>query len=139
MKPTLPKAVICDIDGTLAHMVNRSPYDPSKYMDDKKDDFIHWAFARLSENATRIIVSGRMEEYRADTEKWLSNHGITYDHLYMRPTGDKRQDAVIKQEIYDTHIKDNYDVRCVLDDRNRVVKMWRDNGLKVLQVAEGDF
>lgn len=137
--PTLPKAVICDIDGTLAHMVNRSPYDPSKYLDDEKDDFIHWAFARLSENATRIIVSGRSEEYRADTEKWLSNHGITFDHLYMRPAKDNRQDALIKQEIYEQHIKGKYEVRCVLDDRNRVVKMWREQGLKVLQVAEGDF
>ena len=32
-----------------------------------------------------------------------------------------------------------YDVEFVLDDRDRVVKMWRDRGLKVLQVAEGDF
>ena len=27
----------------------------------------------------------------------------------------------------------------VLDDRNQVVKMWRENGLTCLQVAEGDF
>jgi len=29
-------AVICDIDGTLAHMVNRDPHDPTKYLDDEK-------------------------------------------------------------------------------------------------------
>lgn len=137
--PTLPKAVICDIDGTLAHMVNRGPYDPTKYLDDEKDDFVHWAFSRLSENATRIIVSGRGEEYRADTEKWLENHGITFDHLYMRPANDNRQDALIKKEIYEAHIKGKYEVRCVLDDRNRVVQMWREQGLTVLQVADGDF
>lgn len=139
MKPTLPKAVICDIDGTLAHMVNRSPYDPTKYLDDEVDDFIHWAFARLSENATRIIVSGRDVDYKADTEQWLANHGITYDFLYMRPYKDKRNDAIVKREIYETYIKGKYDVRCVLDDRNRVVKMWREQGLKCLQVADGDF
>lgn len=136
MKPT---AVICDIDGTLAHMNDRSPYDPTKYLEDSKDDFVHWAFARLSENATRIIVSGRDDDYRADTEKWLENHGITYDHLYMRPSKDKREDSIIKREIYEAYIKDKYKVRCVLDDRNRVVKMWRGHGLKVLQVADGDF
>lgn len=136
MKPT---AVICDIDGTLAHMVNRSPYDPTKYLDDEKDDFVHWAFARLSEGARRIIMSGRDEDYRNDTVTWLANHGITYDFLYMRPSGDKREDSIVKRELYEKHIKNNYDVRCVLDDRNRVVKMWREQGLKCLQVADGDF
>ena len=134
-----PIAVICDIDGTLAHMNGRSPYDPTRYYEDTKDDTIHFIFSRISEGAVRIICSGRDETYRESTEKWLANYGITYDFLYMRPAGDKRNDTIIKQEIYDTHIKDSYNVRCVLDDRNRVVEMWRRNGLKCLQVAEGDF
>lgn len=139
MNPTLPKAVICDIDGTLAHMVNRGPYDTSKYADDEKDGTIHWIFARLADNATRIIVSGRSEDFKGVTADWLHFHGITYDYLYMRPSGDRREDSIVKREIYEQHIKGKYDVRCVLDDRNRVVKMWREQGLKCLQVAEGDF
>lgn len=134
-----PIAVICDIDGTLAHMNGRSPYDPTRYHEDTKDDTVHYIFARISEGAVRIICSGRDDTYRGVTEKWLAEHGITYDLLYMRLAGDKRSDAIIKQEIYDTYIKDNYNVRCVLDDRNRVVEMWRRNGLKCLQVADGDF
>lgn len=137
--PTLPKAVICDIDGTLARMVNRGPYDTTKYLDDKVVEIIHWSFARLAENAARIICSGRSEEHRDVTEQWLAGHGITYDHLFMRPTGDNRNDAIIKREIYEREIAGKYDIRLVLDDRNRVVDMWRSLGLTCLQVAPGDF
>ena len=144
MKPT---AIICDIDGTLAHMNGRSPYDPTKYHEDTKDDFIHATFAALCGkfNATRIIVSGRSEEYRDVTEKWLKDHGITYKHLFMRDPSrrdeknQKVNDAIIKREIYLEHIKPFYEVICVLDDRNRVVAEWRKLGLRVLQVADGDF
>lgn len=138
--PSLPFAVICDIDGTLAHMTNRGPYDTSKYLDDAKDDTVHFAFARLAEGATRIICSGRSDEFREDTEKWLANHGITYDLLLMRPAKDVRKDSIIKRELYEDNIRGKYNVRLVLDDRNQVVDMWRDElGLKVFQVAPGDF
>lgn len=64
---------------------------------------------------------------------------MAYDWLYMRPEGDVRKDTEIKREIFDNYIRDKYRVLFVLDDRNSVVKMWRDLGLKCLQVAEGDF
>ncbi len=145
--PTLPKAVICDIDGTLAHMNGRSPYDPTRYNEDTKDHFVHKLFSLLtSHGETRIIVSGRSEEYRDVTERWLYDHGVSYKHLYMRdPTrvdekGNRVNDAIIKREIYDTYIRDNYQVVCTIDDRNRVVEMWRnDLGLICLQVADGNF
>ena len=144
MKPT---AIICDIDGTLAHMNGRSPYDPTKYSEDTRDDFVHSIFELASANwqATKIIVSGRSNEYREVTEKWLKDHGITYKHLFMRdPTrrdekNQKVNDAIIKREIYQEHIEPYYDVICVLDDRNRVVEEWRRLGLRVLQVADGNF
>jgi hypothetical protein len=122
--PNLPNAVICDIDGTLAHMVNRGPYDTSKYLDDEKDELVHWAFARLSaEGGSRIICSGRSDEFREDTEKWLTDNGITYDLLLMRPAGDVRKDSIVKRELFEQHIKGKYNIRLVLDDRNQVVDM----------------
>lgn len=138
MKPT---AVICDIDGTLAHMVNRGPYDTSKYLDDEKDDFIHNLFSLLTiGEVARIIVSGRSDEFKDVTEKWLKTHGISYDHLYMRPAGDMRNDAIVKKELYEKYIEPKYNIKVVLDDRDRVVDMWRNQlGLRVLQVADGNF
>lgn len=147
MKLILPKAVICDIDGTLAHMSGRSPYDPTRYAEDTKDEFVHRLFDLLtSHGETRIIVSGRSDEHREVTEKWLSDHSITYKHLFMRDhtrkdeKGNRVNDAIIKREIYEEHIKPFYDVVCTIDDRNRVVDMWRNElGLICLQVADGDF
>ena len=55
----------------------------------------------------------------------------------MRNSGDRRPDVEVKQEILDYLPKDR--IRCVLDDRDQVVDMWRKNGLTCLQVAEGTF
>ncbi len=147
MKPTLPNAVICDIDGTLAHMNGRSPYDPTKYHEDIKDDFVHRLFSLLTSNGeVRIIVSGRSDEHRGVTEKWLKDNGVTYQCLFMRDhtrvdeRGNRVNDALIKREIYETHIKPFYNVICTIDDRNRVVDMWRNElGLVCIQVADGNF
>lgn len=135
------KAITCDIDGTLAHMQDRSPYDWDKVGDDVVDKTIKEilrTFYSTSEYAI-ILISGRNDVCRQITERWLSKNYIFYDALYMRNHNDCRPDEVIKKEIYDKHIKDKYDVEFVLDDRNKVVKMWRGIGLKCLQVAEGDF
>ena len=135
------KAIICDIDGTLAHMQNRSPYDWDKVGDDVVDKTIKEilrTFYNTSEYAI-ILISGRNDVCRQITERWLGKNYIFYDALYMRNHNDYRPDEVIKKEIYDKHIKDKYDVEFVLDDRNKVVKMWRGIGLKCLQVEEGDF
>ena len=135
------KAIICDIDGTLAHMQDRSPYDWDKVSDDVVDKTIKEilrTFYSTSKYAI-ILTSGRDDVCKQITERWLGKNYIFYDALYMRKHNDNRPDEVIKKEIYDKHIKDKYDVVFVLDDRNKVVKMWRDLGLKCLQVAEGDF
>jgi hypothetical protein len=59
--------------------------------------------------------------------------------LHMRPAGDVRNDAIVKLELFDQHVRDRYRVAYVLDDRDRVVRAWRSIGLTVLQVADGDF
>lgn len=140
--PGLPRAILVDIDGTLAHMNGRSPYDPTLYHTDTADDVIHhivhlWEGAHLNDYV--IIMSGRDEEYRAETLAWLAENHIFHDFLYMRPQGDKRNDAIVKNELFEKHIAGQYNVDFILDDRNRVVDMWRSKGLKCLQVAAGDF
>ena len=57
----------------------------------------------------------------------------------MRSRGDKRPDQVIKKEIYDKYIKDKFNVLCVFEDRDKVVEMWRDEGLLCNQVYYEDF
>lgn len=147
----LPRAIICDIDGTLAHIPDggRSPYDYSKVLDDVLD----WDVARIvnqykvltKERGKVIILSGRDHTCRSDTFKWLCRYGIMFDKLLMRDAnsvderGNKRPDYMVKYEIFNEHIRGKYNIDYVLDDRKQVVDMWRKLGLKCLQVQEGDF
>ena len=131
----LQDVVICDLDGTLSLLNGRDPYDASTCENDTLNDVVY----SLIKDKSVILVSGREEKYRENTLSFLNKHGVKYIHLYMRATGDFRKDYIVKQEIFDTHIRGKYNVIFVLDDRDRIVKMWRDNGLTCLQVADGDF
>ncbi len=137
----LMPAVICDLDGTLAIHVARGPYDMEKLETDAFDHTVlNLLWNNVEDRVQVIFVTGREEKYREATVRWLqTKYPFNNYLLYMRPTDDHREDSIIKQEIYDREIKQKYNVLYVLDDRNRVVEMWRRNGLKCLQVAEGDF
>lgn len=133
-------AIIVDIDGTLAHMKNRGPYEWSRVGEDEVDDTIKNIVYFYKINGAKIIlVSGRSAVCRTETIEWLERNKIEFDNLYMREKDDNRKDWLVKQEIYDHYIKDNFNILFVLDDREQVVNMWRENGLKCLQVAEGNF
>lgn len=136
-----PFAILCDIDGTLAHMVDRGPFDWQQVGSDTLDETIA-EILRLyyvTEHATVILFSGRDSICRPETEQWLKDNMVPYHQLFMRGQGDMRKDSIVKREMFDAHIKNEYQVLFVLDDRNQVVEMWRDMGLKCLQVAPGDF
>jgi hypothetical protein len=139
----LPKAIICDIDGTIALVGDRNLFDPTS-----GEDGLNYPIANILQvydqqtifDVSLLLITGRDEKYRKHTENWLSKHGIThYKKLYMRPTGDFRKDFVVKKEIYEQEIQDVFEVLFVLEDRDQVVKMWRGEGLTCLQVAYGDF
>lgn len=136
---TIPSAIIVDIDGTLAHMTDRSPYDYSKVSTDIVDKTIRGIVNMYSLDMGVIVVSGRKDECKKETELWLRENKIYFHELHMRKTEDNRADYIVKKEIYDEHIKGKYNVLFVLDDRDQVVRMWREEGLKCLQVAEGSF
>lgn len=135
----LPPAIICDIDGTLAIMDGRSPFEWLRVKEDKVNRVIKDLLARFDEVTTIIMVSGRDSVCRELTTQWLEENGIRFNALYMREQYDARKDSIVKREIFDNHIRGKFNVKFVLDDRNQVVEMWRDLGLTCLQVAEGDF
>jgi len=136
-----PKAVLVDLDGTVALMCGRSPYDETRVQEDRPNRaVVQTVRAMHAAGHAVIFCSGRTEACRAATEKWLAEHvAVPYAALWMRPVGDMRKDAVVKRELFDNHIRRNWDVVCVLDDRQQVVDMWRSLGLTVFQVAPGDF
>lgn len=48
-------------------------------------------------------------------------------------------DDIVKEEILLTKLVPDFNVVAFIDDRKRVVDMWRRNGFTVFQVAEGNF
>lgn len=133
---------IIDVDGTLALKGDRSPYDMTKVLEDKPNQPVITVVKALaaSPNAPEmLIVSGRGEEARDDTKTWLHRHGVPFNALLLRAEGDFRADQVIKKEILDHLRAQGFEVEGVIDDRAKVVEMWREEGLTCLQVAPGDF
>ena len=137
---SLPKCYLVDVDGTLATMVSRGPFEWMKVdTDAPRQEVIDVVNALYDAGNTIIIVSGRDGVCKELTEEWLDKYGVKRHGFYIRPAGDNRKDTLIKEEIYYRHIKDVYNVRGVFDDRDQVVHMWRHLGLQVFQVNYGDF
>jgi predicted kinase len=153
---SLPFAIMCDLDGTISlfnskrndgsvdvrhdNAHTRSPYDASKADEDTLNEPVAAVIEAMSKAGYHIIFcSGREDLYREQTERFLKKHiSCAYD-LHMRKTGDMRKDSIVKEEIYNMHIRPNYNVFFVLDDRGQVVSKWRELGLNCWQVAEGNF
>lgn len=140
---SLPGAVLVDIDGTVSlHEGVRGPYDTSRYHLDKPNlpiiDIIRHEAYDLGNKI--VFASGRDEEFYGVTEEWLYQEvKVPIAGLFMRPRGDKRNDAIVKLDLFDQNIRGVWNIKRAYDDRNRVVAAYRSIGLTVLQVADGDF
>jgi len=71
----LPEAVLVDIDGTVALMGDRSPYDMSRVSSDRPNHAVITAVRAMHAFGHHIVFcSGRTDDGRADTEAWLAKH-----------------------------------------------------------------
>ncbi|UPU15903.1 polynucleotide kinase [Stenotrophomonas virus Jojan60] len=143
---SLPPAIIVDLDGTLAILGDRNPYDAANCHLDTLDETVSDIATKFWEDDYHIIfLSGRKETYRTQTEQWLDHHEWSPQVLpnvhgpFMRASADGRPDFVVKAELFDKHVRGKFNVRFALDDRDQVVRLWRDMGIKTLQVADGNF
>lgn len=143
----LPKAFICDIDGTVALKGDRDPFDETRVHEDRPNPAVVDVVRTLIRaNYVPLFLSGRTEGCFGETWKWLREYVIPETPqglqglLFMRPKGDNRKDSIVKRELFDRNVRQHYNVMFVLDDRQVVVDMWRDElGLTCLQVAPGNF
>ena len=144
---------IFDIDGTLADVSHRLHYITGETKDwdaffaacgDDKPIFEVITVARALESAGQAIVysTGRTEKVGGITVEWLQKFRLPTPHrVYMRKDGDHREDNEVKAELYDKIIArfPGAVMGGVFEDRQQVVDMYRARGLRVFQVAKGDF
>lgn len=137
----LPKAIICDLDGTLALMEDRDPFNASHCEDDRLNEPVAASLrAYANDGYAILLVSGREEKYKPQTLNFLAKHKVPFDALWMRPEGDYIKDSILKKRIFKNEIEGKYDVSLVLDDRDQVVEMWRmELQLPCFQVFYGQF
>lgn len=135
--------ILVDIDGTLALRTGprpRKPFQWHRVHEDTPNPAVVEVVQRLATTGLTVVyLSGRSDECHGATRRWLDKNVGVGGALYMRAKGDFRGDEIVKRELYERNVKDRHEVLCVLDDRNKVVAMWRGLGLTVLQVADGDF
>lgn len=147
--------ILCDIDGTIADLEHRRKYvreqpkNWKKFYDEMgKDTLREEVWAKVEATAMQaheagkrayvFLVSARPENYRAETEAWLERVGVRdYTALIMRRAGDSREDSIVKREILHKYFKDKSKIIKVFDDRPRVIRMWREEGLEVEDVGDG--
>ncbi len=140
--------VIFDIDGTLAdiservHHVRKKPKNWNAFTAGIAQDKAIHSMIRLcnilyAAGLRIILCSGRNEANRPETEEWLARQGVPYHELLLRRDEDYRSDVIVKHELLQGLDKDK--ILFVVEDRSRVVEMWRSEGLTCLQCAPGEF
>lgn len=141
-----PKAIIVDIDSTVALNVEGRPFYGVGAAEGMATDMVIEPVANLvrmyAKNGYQILfVTGRdsTEDVTNATHLWLKNNSIPYNKVYMRPVGSRIAGPECKRIIYRENIKDNYNVELVLEDSNSCVAMWREEGLICLQPNDGAF
>ena len=149
------RIVIFDLDGTLAVIDKRRElstkpngkidfdklHDPSLIKHVKPN----WPVIKIAQLFAEqgfnvVIFSGRSDKTKFTTRSWLSNNRVPFQKLIMRDSkiSNYTPDDVLKKDMLDKYADIN-DVFLVVDDRNKVVDMWRSLGLTVFQVADGNF
>ena len=114
--------------------------DPHQMSFDKPNQpVVDIALALQDAGHELVVVSARNERHRNVTDDQLRKAGIEFSHLFLREDEDFRSDDEFKKDVLDALIDADWKPDLVFDDRNRVVEMWRANGIPCVQVAEGDF
>jgi phosphoglycolate phosphatase-like HAD superfamily hydrolase len=140
--------VIFDIDGTLAdvserlHHVRSKPKNWDAFFEGMSQDKAINSMVRLANilhasGVQIILCSGRLEKHRKETVAWLAKEGVHYHDLRLRKTNDRRSDVDAKREMLEG--LERSEILFVVEDRARVLEMWREEGLVCLQCAPGEF
>lgn len=145
----MKKTIIVDIDGTLSLLGDRVKYmeqDPKDYdaffaavHEDEPNHSVVDLVKTIKDSYTIVLCTGRQERCRQDTIDWLKKYDIPYNKLLMKKDGDFRADAIAKAEMLENAGIKYEDIAFILEDRNSVVKAWRDKGIWCFQIQEGDF
>lgn len=137
----LPKCIIFDLDGTMAHMNGRSAYDWNRVKEDSIDIPVADSYMTTNyvDGVEAIICTGRDGVCEDLCKEWLYENKLPQPkEFHIRKQGDMRPDWVVKEEMW-RDISTRYNILYLVDDRNSIVDRSRSLGLKVFQVEYHNF
>lgn len=145
-KPDRRQAIVFDLDGTIAsvawrqHFVEAKPKDWDAFFAgiprDTPAPDVRRMWDAVSDGVDRLIVTGRPERTRADTEAWLAKHGFAGAPLFMRPEGDRRPDHIVKRDLYELLVEPYWAVQLAVDDRPSSMSMWHSLHISVARAID---
>jgi len=154
------KWFIFDLDGTLALIDERRKvsekengkldwdkfFDPKNIKLDQPNTPVITIAQTLAEAGFKIaVLSGRSKRTQVATKMWLNKHNVPYHIIKMRPTSHPwkfMDDRKLKKYWLDDLWPGEYKFSklvSVFDDRQKVVDMWREEGLTCCQVDPGEW
>lgn len=149
--------VIFDLDGTLADIEHRKKFitgelgyvswknfnKPENVAKDKPKPEVIKVFQMYKNAGYKVLIfTGRVDISREITENWLEENNCVPDKLIMRPNGNHRPDTEMKTKWLNEEFPNDTwktEVEAAYEDRDKVVKMYRDMGIQCFQVEYGDF
>lgn len=141
--------IVFDLDGTLSdythriHLITATPPKLDLFAQECDKDILNepvaYLYRLLYRTYPMFICSARPEKVLGKTKTWLKNNYIDYKELRLRPEGDSTPDEVLKKQWLDEWKSRGLNIKMAFEDRDKVVKMWRDNGITCFQVADGNF
>ena len=149
-RKTKSKWVVFDLDGTLCDISHRlylikrdkplwEAFNEACSSDLPRRREIELLKTLYKAGYKIALFTGRSASFKPETEDWLFYHGIKYDTLQMRAVGDRRSDSAVKKEYLESAGIKPEQVLFVVEDRDRVVQMWRDLGILCLQNVNGAY
>lgn len=149
----LPKAIIWDLDGTIAcgkHRLHLLPPKEIAHLNESWDDFnlassgdspiennVAIMKALKDQGFYTLILTGRSDIAKKITEEWLYDNNIPYDYLVMRRADDNRKDTEVKEMCIRSLMR-FYNIVCCFDDLEHVVHHIRSLGITCHQVTHYD-
>jgi phosphoglycolate phosphatase-like HAD superfamily hydrolase len=138
----MKKAIVIDVNGTLSdvsrviHFIQGAEKDWESFFDAMNDSrvpvnpMVKEMAKRFRNGHAVVLVSGAPERYQDQTVAWLNRNGIPFDAIFMRPDWDKRRGWQFKKTLFEKRLKNLYDIRLVLDDKEDACRTWREAGLQ---------
>lgn len=141
---------VVDLDGTLCDSRHRQHLAEAKQWDEFHSRLSLdnpypdvGAFIQSYPISQFICLTGRPENYRMETEKWLIRHSIPINALLMRPENDFESDTVVKPRLLYSFLGGRESalklVTGILEDRDIMVEKWREEGFHCWQVRPGGY